>query len=259
MRLIRRWTWIVVAGLAGALLALAAATLVPPVYESYAELGVSLDYGRTPPLDLIVEDRVLGRVSSYLLSSEVLGAVRQDLMDRQGNQAEWTDLAALRRHVRLDAVLAQWRLTGISRDPQRAADIANAWAAESLKALEAASAHAWQALNLQRAPVTVACAEVSTGNSLDFFWQCLAVGGGLQPEEVVALQRHVQLSHGILPIVSYAPLSQARPPERPVLWRRSTLVASGTLAGLLVGVLVAGLTAPSRGRGSDERPATGAP
>jgi len=241
----------VVAGLVGGLLGLAVSRAYSPRYEAYAGLGVSLDYGRTPPLELIVEDRVLHRVASLLLSSQLLEQVRADLLATHGADGDWADAMALRRHLRLDTVLAEWRLTGISEDPIRAASIANAWAAASLRELDAASGHAWEAMRLQQAPVTIACSEMSTGAPLEFFWQCLAVGQGLDAGEVQQLQEEIRLSHGVLPIVSYESLTEARPPSQPVVWNRSLLVISGLLAGLVVGVLLAGLVAaPSGGRPS---------
>lgn len=237
-RIIRRWGLVMLAGVLGATLAWAIAGLRPPVYESAAIVSVSLDYGRTPPLELIVEDRVLSRVSRLVRSDQTLGLVVDRLRGSYGEREAWSSISELRDHLRLDARLADWHFVGISSDPAEAALLAATWAEVGLAELEAASAHAWEALRIQSAPIIVACSELLVGSPLESYWNCLAAGPDLTAEEIERLREEVRLSRGVLPILAIESAEQATMPTTPVVYDRSLLIVAGLLAGLVLGAVV---------------------
>ena len=150
-QLVRRWPWIVLAGLAGALIGLLLSQTRPPQYESSAVMAVGIDYGRTAPLELIVEDRVLSQVAALITSDRTLTLLSETLRGDMGDDPAWSDPAELRRHVRLDRKLAEWHLAAISEDPRTASQVANAWMEVSLAELDEAMDHAWEAQRLQSA------------------------------------------------------------------------------------------------------------
>lgn len=238
-RLIDRWPVVFVAGVAGGLLALAVSLLLRPRYEAFSSLNVSVNYGRTPPLELIVEDRALGRAEDLLVNPATVEKVHGALVDRFGENPAWSSSQDLRTSMRVDRMLAEWRLVVAGPDPEAAATVANIWAEVGLAELDAATDHGWAALQLQSAPIVVACAELLVGAPLESFWECLAAGPNLSPEKVARLREEVRLSHGVLPVLSFEPGGEATAPAMPIVWSRSQLIVSGMLAGLLAGCLVA--------------------
>lgn len=246
-RIIRRWTWITLGGIAGALLAAIFAQTRPPVYEASAVLAVNLDYPRLVPLDLIVEDRLLNRVARVLTSDQTLDLVAAQLTGVFGESRAWSTRDELRRHLRLDTKLADWNLIGISEDPVEAAVLANTWAEVSLAVLDAAYDHAWAALALQEAPLVISCSELATGAPVSFFWECLTVGTRQSAEETEALRAELRLSRGVTPGLTYEAAEAAIVPGEPVVWSRGPLILSGMLLGLILGTVLAASMRP-RGR-----------
>jgi len=258
-RLIQRWPLIALAGLAGALVALLLSQARAPEYESSAALGVSIDYGRTVPLELIVEDRVLSRVAELITSDRTLSLLTYSLQSAYGVDPAWTTAAELRRHIRLDRKLAEWELVGIANDPERASEIANAWIEVSLSELDQAMTHAWNALRLQSAAIVVACSEMAEGAPTEFFWLCLAAGPELSEDRVTELRSEISLSRGVLPSISYEPLQAAVPEPTPIVWDRGVLILAGALAGMVVGVIVGGAAPKRKSASAVEAQADGHP
>lgn len=253
-RLVLRWPVIFLAGLGGALLAMALGLALPPRYEASASLGISIDYGRTPPLELIVEDRALNRAAGLVTSAATIDRVGNSLEARFGENPAWSSRSALKGSMRVDSILAEWRLVVAGRDPEIAATIANVWAEIGLDELETASDHAWEALRIQSAPIVVACSELLVGASLESYWQCLAAGPNLTADQVSRLQEETRLSRGVLPILSFELLDEASPPQEPVAWSRTPLVVSGMLIGLGLGAVLAGAGFPRRKSADETHP-----
>jgi hypothetical protein len=256
LRTILQRGWLVVAaGILGALVGLGLSRFLPARYESGAAIAISLDYGRTEPLELVVEDRALDRVWQLFTSDQTLQGALALLDDREGADPAWEDLEALREHTRLDARLSRWELIGIHRDPERAAAIASAWSEVALERLERAYAHAWNAVEIQGQPFDVNCLQLITGEPPEAIWECLALGPELTEAEIAALRREIEASHGVLPILQFEQVSTAQLPERPVARARGLLVLSGGGIGWVLGMMLA----LARGRGSvgkEEDPAS---
>lgn len=243
-RLIGRWSWIAIAGLAGALLALALSTTRAPIYQASAAMAIGVDYPRTEPLDLLAENRILDRVAALITSDTTLALVADRLDARFGPELAWSTPAALRAHVRLDRKAATWEFVGIADRPDVAADIAQIWLEVSLAELDEAMDHAWESLKRQTAPIALACSELSEGASSESFWECLATGPVLTDEQVSELRSELALSRGVLPVVSYQAVRGAVASETPVVWSRIPLVVGGAVAGMTVGVVLAWVVGP---------------
>lgn len=238
-RLAQRWPILLAAFLAGCLAGLLFSLVTPPIYQSTAAIAINIDYGRTQPLELIVEDRALDRVWQLLVSDETLLLTLERLQSSEGADEAWESLSALRSHVRLEQRLSRWELHGIHRDPRSAAAIANAWAATSLEQLQQAQMHAWNAVQLQGAPFLVQCfALYPAGVAPDALWECVASGPELTSEAVDVLRAEVEASHGILPNLAYELTESAAVPEKPVLWSRGLLVLAGGIAGLAAAMIL---------------------
>lgn len=248
---LRRWWLAVLVGLAGGLLALTFSMAHPAVYEASAHLGMDIAYGSTLRLELVVEDRVMGRVSALIESDPTLTQVLQSLPPELRAARGWATPSDLRPAVRIDEQLGEWLLTVDDRDPSVAAEVANAWADAAVAALDEAKRHAWAAVGLQSGPFQVTCLqtkpETSNVPGIDWqAWSCTVLPLKLSAEALNgALQNEIQLSQGILPVLAYSLLQRASPPATPVLWSRSTLVLAGTLIGLVTGFVLS-LVLPAR-------------
>lgn len=236
--LARGWVVLAACALGGALLGFVFSMLSPPKYVAEATLGVTINYGVTKPLELIVEDRALNRVSSMLNSDETLNEVLERLSDDVKQSRELDEASDLREVMRLEQRLAEWGLTAVDQDPVVAADIAQLWADMSIVALDEAVNHSWQAVGLMEGPFDVQCESLQGSNSKGS-WDCSVVPMEISSDALAgALQTELELSRGILPNLSYELLQSATPPDNPVVRDRGTLVLSGAALGLVAGSVV---------------------
>lgn len=248
-RLVRRWYWIALGGLAGAALALILSTTRTPVYQASAALDVGVDYPRTLPIDLLAENRILNRVASFLTSDEMMASIMARLEEEKGPGEAWSSPEELRSRLRLDRKAATWELVGMAESPAEATLLAGTWLEVSVSALDQALSHAWESLRIQSPGLMLVCSELATGEPEEFFWECLAAGPSLSAEEVAQLREQLELSQGILPIVSYHVRRAAIADPSPIMWGRGPLVAGGALVGLALGTLLAALVPPRRAAG----------
>lgn len=232
--LLLRWPWLLLGGVLGACVGLGVSYFRPPVYEAVAVIAIGIDYGRTEPLPLLVEDRALDRVWAYLTSDETLSQVGQELASSLGESDDWTSPASLREHLRLDDKLSRWEFVGIHRDPEAAQTLANTWARVALARLDEASYHAWRAAMLQGDKFQVGCFAESSGPLGEVLTRCLTDGVDIAEADLAELQNEIRASHGILPILQYELVSEAALPTRPVVWGRASLVLAGAWLGLLL-------------------------
>ncbi|MFV2044475.1 MAG: hypothetical protein ACC700_14730 [Anaerolineales bacterium] len=239
-RILDRWYVLLLAGLAGGLAGLIFSIVRPPLYEADAVIAINIDYGRTKPLELIVEDRALDRVWQFLTSDEVLRAASEKLSAQSASSTAWESPESMREYVRLEARLSDWHFIAQNEDPETAAMIANAWTQAGIEGLDDAYAHAWAALSLQNGELEVFCFEQSQPMTSDSIANCLASGPSFDLEGLESLIEEIEASHGILPSLSYELMRSATPPDSPVVWNRGALVISGAFIGLLVaGVVLA--------------------
>jgi uncharacterized protein involved in exopolysaccharide biosynthesis len=254
-RLLSRWQQILLWAALGALGGLAFSLLVPPRYEAIAAFAVSIDYGRTEPLELVVEDRVLDRVWQLVHAPDILEATAERLRDEHGPDEAWASVESLREHIRLDARLSRWELIGIHRDPRKAAAIANAWYETVLNALQEAWDHAWRAASLQGEAFQVECVAGLQGLDDQALWQCFAGGPSVEPERLEALKAEVRASRGILPVIQFEGLGGAQVPRRPAACARGLLVLAGGLLGLglACGWALRGPVTPGKRRAESDR------
>lgn len=236
--LARGWAVLAACALGGALLGFVFSMLSPPKYVAEATLGVTINYGVTKPLELIVEDRALNRVSSMLNSDEILNAILEMLSDDMKQSRELDEASDLRELIRLEERLAEWGLTAVDRDPTVAADIAQLWADDAIAALDEAVSHSWRAVGLMKGSFDVQCESLRGSNS-KASWDCSVVPLDISRDALAgALQTELELSRGILPNLSYELLQSATPPAKPVVRNRGTLVLSGAALGLVLGMIV---------------------
>ena len=240
-RLLRRSHWPVMAAVLGAACGLAASLALPPRYEAAATLGVNIQYGVTRPLELVVEDRVLHRVSVVILSDSTLEPVLTALTAEERSRRGWDSPAALRRALRLDRRLAAWSLVAVDEDPALAARVAAAWAEAALAALSEARRSGWEAALLAGGWFEVTCEAVTpSGPAPESAYRCRGLPPPLNPTVIAGdLSEALARSRGVLPTISYELAQAASVPDRPVARGRGLLAAAGGTLGFLLGAALA--------------------
>lgn len=233
---VARWPLSLALGMTGGLIGLGLSILRPPVYQAAAVIAISMDYARVEPLEEILEDRALDRIWQLMTSDDVLQSVAAELEAGQAPEDVWASVASLRQHLRLEPRLSAWELAAVHPIPEVAALIANTWAEVALEQLDLAYAHAWNAVSLQGGEFELSCLGEIEAPSPESAVLCLAHGPDLEPAELERLVSEIEASRGILPLISYELTRVAQAPELPVLWSRSSLVAAGSLSGLILSI-----------------------
>lgn len=235
-KLLSDWPFLVVAGMLGGVVGLAASLLLKPVYQSEAVLGVNINYGITESLELVVEDRVLGRVAAVVEGDATLTGLLAELPEDLPQRRGWAQPADIRPHLRLDRRLGEWALVGIDEDSATAAQLAQAWASAAIGQLDEAMQHAWRAAALMSTPFDVKCEPVPAGGVTT--WNCVVTEAELDPEALAGeLESEAALSRGIPPVVSYELLRSAQLPTSPVIWGRGPLILAGAAIGLVLALI----------------------
>ena len=219
-RIIKGWIWPVVFGVIGVIAGLGFSLLIPARYEAASSFAVSVIYGVTENLELVVEDRVLDRVWQLAISDETMRQTKELLQASSGAKQAWGTIDSLRQHTRLDARLSRWELIGIHPDPSIAVEIANAWRTVTLGRLDLAYEHAWNAYSIQGVAFDVECVKLLTEESSLNLWTCV----------------NSVASQGLLPILEYEPVQLATSPDSPVLWPRGLLTFFGGSLGFIIGL-----------------------
>ena len=235
-RMIKGWTWPVVFGVIGVAAGLGFSLLIPARYEAASTFSVSVIYGVTEKLELVVEDRVLDRVWQLAISDETMRQTKELLEANSGAKQAWGTIDSLRQHTRLDARLSRWELIGIHPDPSIAVEIANAWRSVTLDRLDAAYEHAWNAYSIQGVAFDVECVKLLTEESSHNLWTCVNSGPGVTKEDEESFRSEIEASLGILPIIEYEPVQLATPPDSPVLWPRGLMTFFGGTLGFVIGI-----------------------
>ncbi len=238
-----RWPVLFGMGLLGALMGLIFSIMRPPLYQAEAILGVNINYGVTEPLELIIEDRTLNRVAAIIEADSTLQQVLTLVPDEERLSHGWAQPADLRKAVRLDRRLAEWRIVAVDQDPQVAAEVADIWSTVSIQVLDEAAEHAWRAVSLMgKNPFMVDCKQVPVPGSIEerFIWQCSIEPANLSPDALAgALRTEIDRSRAMFPNVSYELLQAVSVPEKPIVWARGGLVLAGAIIGLVIGFSLA--------------------
>ena len=231
------WRWLIVAGLAGAIVGLVFSLLFPARYEAISAIAINIDYGRTEIFELVVEDRILDRIWQLAVSDETYLETKSILDASVGRLDAWATIDHLRKHTRLDARLSRWEFIGIEENPTIAKEISNAWSTTFHKRLDEAYDHAWRAVTLQGVTFDVSCVELLTGVEGEYFWQCISLGPDITEDDADQLRAEIEASHGILPLLSYEHIQEASVPDRAVLWPRGLMIFSGGVIGFIIGLI----------------------
>jgi hypothetical protein len=238
LRLIGRWPWLLVAMCLGGIVGLGIGSLLPPVYEAVAVVGVGVDYGRTLPLDEEAMRHALDRAREVFLADETLKAVL-GTVEQAGDQGP--SVNSFRDTLRLSEIGGGWELGVRAASPEVAARLANTWASASLDALQTAVGHAWRAADLQSKWYIAGCELQPSATPSDLaVWACSTAPEEYDPEQALTeIEKEAVLSRGILPSMSFSALQAAEPPGESLTGSRALCVLGGWLAGAVIGLMAA--------------------
>jgi len=238
-RFASRWPWMIGLGILGFVLAFVFSMVKPAVYQSEAILMVSVHYGVSEPLALIVEDRALDRVASFIESDQVVALALNQLPENLRAEQKWNAPAAMDAILHLDRRMTKWALQARHPEPAVAQQVAQAWAEAALDALGEAQSHARMASRLLESEFIIDCDETIVEEMPTQIWECVAFPGeGATADIDQALQDEIDLSNGVLPNITFDLHKDARLPTSPILYQRAWLLSAGTIAGWVLGLIL---------------------
>lgn len=236
MQMVRSWWLVAACMLLGSAAGWGVGRVQTPVYQAAAEITVSIDFTRTGALTDAEEDFAVGVVGDLIQSDTVFETVFQQA------QAAYGELGreALRQRLSADRYYNVWRMRAWDEDPQRAADLVNAWGRAAYTALSEAVGHAQTAYQWE--------------TYLDGLTGCVGQSVGVEPApaecrqwELDELQNEIQrvgqilraekdAAQGIVPWSAYSEVRQAEVPTVPMRGTTAVLMVCGALLGALVGI-----------------------
>ena len=230
---------------AGGLLGFAAGFFLKPVYEAQAKLTTNMDIKENRPIitELMIDTQLL-HVGELLYHPEIV----QKLLDQNSALGEALTLQDL--HT-MAAIERQGMITLIkirSRDPQRAAQIANAWGEIAYKRLEEAKPHAIRATEARQIIAmlnycfpTTPDEFPSDGPSPDTVQFCkglnFAEADALLKEANLTLIEEDSKSLGLSDSLNLSAFTPSPVPSKPSQFGQGVLSFSGALAALVLGII----------------------
>jgi len=230
----KRWFWLFLAMVAGALIGFGVHFLLPPMYVSSAAITFTIDFTRTGEMTDVETDITIVTAGDILTSSTVIDNTRN-----KGQSAGLPENSfALDETAFLERYSYRYELVVENPDPRTAAEWANLWASEGLAILDEAKLHALNADSLYKQmqaaqaclqqpgliePVTAAC----QGLSYTDLEENLARYNQAYLEEK-------EQSLGFLPAMDYSLTREAEPAVKPERNLAGTLVLGGALLGAVL-------------------------
>ena len=234
--LIKRWWVVIIFAIFGGIVGQILHFFIPPIYETQASMGISIDYSRTGLLTDIEEDQIFGTIADVFSTDIVL----KNVIEEANNQNITIDKSLLKRIVIHERTDNTWLFKAQYTDPEIASQLANIWIVEAYNALDEAYEHTLIAEGYQR--------------YIDSLTDCLQQFTVVQPThsycsinnlfeiqdrltEVTQLEKiERQKSLGINPGVSFRIDSKAVIPQKPTRHHVNTLIFSGSIIGFIFGL-----------------------
>jgi hypothetical protein len=232
-----RWYVLTALMIIGGLVGFLLAGTFQPLYEASATFSVTIDYTRTGALSDIQEDQAMRGVGSVIFSDSVIQSVFAELDNINGPIPP----QKFYERASLDRTDFRWTLRFRDEDPRAARQTVGIWADHAERVISTGLEHAlaldsyYLVLDgytycLQRGP-----AEGGEGDISGF------ESSGRLLEEIASLsqliQREKEASMGLFSHLSVALVEGPTEPAQEVRYGRGSLVFSGSMIGLLAGVI----------------------
>jgi len=233
-----RWLWLVMAMIAGGLLAWGVTSFLDPLYEANAVFTVTIDYTQTGALTDIEEDQAMRGVGDIIFSDEVVSAALTAL------NSAGMDLS--REEFFEDAIFDReefrWAIRYRDADPVVARQVVTAWQEQADAILQDSLEHARMAASFQ---------EVLTGLELCLQRGTQAGGGAAEctlqnldgilaaiSDTSALITGELAQSRGLFSALAVSLSDKADLPAQPVRYQTGMLVLSGMLTGLLAAIFL---------------------
>ncbi len=234
-----RWWWVVILTALGGIVGWTFHFLLPPIYEADATITVSMVFYQRD-LTQIEEDFAFSNAAAVINSSAIIDMLRQD-MEADGLSS--AEINSLVHHLSVEARESAWELHVRDRNPEYAARYANLWADIADQALNEALRHALVTDSLQKqinglqsclpsaTPVPPSSADSCSNYSLT------EINTDIQNlSDQVVVEKSQSL--GLLPTMSFSPVSPASIPETPVEYQAGSLTLAGALIGFILSLWI---------------------
>lgn len=230
------WQGVVGIMLLGAFVGLVISLMIPSKYEAISRLTTNLEVVTGTNVTEIMVDAQVDIVGTLVFHPDVVERVQKALSD-EGLTYTFTELT---RKTKIERQLMSTLIKVRDTDPELAALIATTWAEKAYERLNEAYTHA---LALSEAKASQAmltgCLEDATKIDLPF---CLALTPEkadqlLSETETIILQES-PLSLGLTGELNISQYQPAPLPDKPIAFQRSILILAGTLAGLVIALLL---------------------
>lgn len=230
----KRWFWLFLAMVAGALAGFGIHHLMPPMFVSSAAVTFSIDFVRTGEMTDVETDIAIVTVGDILSSSSVIDNTLKKGVSAglPGDGFIFDETAFLERYS------YRYELVVENANPEIAAKWADLWAVEGLAILKEAKLHALNADSLYRQMLAAQACLQQSG-----LIEPVAAGcQGLSISELdtklseynQAYLEEKELSLGFLPAMDYSLTKEAEPAVKPERRMAGILVLGGALLGAAI-------------------------
>jgi len=236
LQIYRGWWLIALLGLIGGLSGRLVYAAREPIYASSIEFAVTIDTAQTGPLSEREYDRLQHAFGRVLNARDILD---QTLSEAALEGIEF-DIPTFRSIVVQEWRGSVWEYTVRHTDPETARTLAEIWGETAVTALETALAHAIEARNFRGymdALITCGDPALTPGSNT-----CVLPPYEDIEQELAALTVHwedaVAKSRGLIPAVAFEQTRTAELAKAPATSGQATLVFSGAVLGILIGIWV---------------------
>jgi Chain length determinant protein. len=259
-RTLRRWWLLAALMLLGGAAGWVISQFRHPVYEATAVYQVTLDEQQLVDRGLMTADQLplqFADQNIYLAPAADMfddPAARASLVaDARSQSIQLKESDFNPNAFYLDRRGKQWFVTVRSADPVTAARLADMWMSTVDAALRDAQDHSNHSISLQLQHDSIQkCFAEMDFNQAN---QCAGTSFTTPTDLAVHLKEletqmatEQQAGHGIDPALSFVIVSQASLPSHPVLYATGTIIAAGSLMGLLAGLVLVQVLQPCRVR-----------
>ncbi|HUF38969.1 MAG TPA: hypothetical protein VMN57_10630 [Anaerolineales bacterium] len=236
LRIYDRWWLIVLFGLLGGLIGRTVFAFSEPVYASSFEFAFTIDPAQTGPLSEREYDRLQHSAGRIIFSADILDVT----LEIAGQQGMHLDRATL-----VDITLQEWRgsiweYSVLHPDPEVAYRLASIWSETAANELIVAHTHALEAQTIRAyLDALAACNDPAAApGSTD----CVPPSSDID-QEIADLtarwEEAVDMSRMLIPAIAFEQTRTAELPARPITTGQATVVFSGAVIGMLIGVWLA--------------------
>jgi uncharacterized protein involved in exopolysaccharide biosynthesis len=239
-RAYRLWWLVALLTFLGGILGLIFHRLQPPVYEARAVITAQVDLTQTWELTELEQDQAITAVMTLFVSPPVLQQTTAEAIA----QGLVIDELVYEQNLFLERRRSNLELLVRDKDPEKAAALANLWAAAAHQALLDSHTHALRAQAIRQILYPYAgCPTPTPEGTPAGTAVCLPPPGEGQDLQKLETELNAELlaSNAILPALIFDLSRPARVPRQPVALRADLLALVGALVGFLCGAGLASL------------------